>query len=113
MRKYDLTFEDFESIYKYQTSGVDPLITTKDFEILQYVYKWHPCEFDKENLIDLYINYGMCIIYDLMARSQMNCEHQHNIEIARNEIELCTNRLESMMSKDLKSKEVLQEWLQN
>ena len=104
--------QEFEGIYVSKV-GKPSSINDADYECLEFVYNWHPCNFDKEAIVSLYVEFGMCIIYDLLPRSQMAMEHEHDIESALSNLRAAQNRYDAVIHKNLKTKEVLQEWLQN
>ena len=78
---------------------------------IEYVYNWHPCNFSKEAIAYLYSEFGMCIIYDLMARSQLAEEHQERVVSAKKAIDDVKARYDNLCNTNLKSMEVLREWL--
>lgn len=104
--------QEFEGIYVSKV-GHPLSIDDKDYECIEFVYNWHPCNFSKEAIVSLYAEFGMCIIYDLLPRAQMAMENDHDIELARTSLKCAQKRVDELVSKDLKTKEVLQEWLQN
>ena len=85
----------------------------EEYKLIEFVYNWHPCNFSTEAIASLYHEFGMCIIYDMLPRANMAMEHDQAIERARNEVQNAKDRLDALMSKNIKSKEALREWLQN
>lgn len=104
--------QEFEGIYVAKT-GHPLSIDDKDYECIEFVYNWHPCNFSKEAIVSLYHEFGMCIIYDLLPRANMAMEHDQAIERARTAVTKATENLAALRDKNIKTKEALTEWLQN
>ena len=49
--------------------------TYDEYELIEFVYNWHPLNFSKEAVASLYDEFGMVIFYDLEQRSKMAMEH--------------------------------------
>lgn len=48
--------------------------TDDEYELIEFVYNWHPCNFSKEAVASLYDEFGMIIFYDMEQRSNMAME---------------------------------------
>ena len=48
--------------------------TDEEYELIEFVYNWHPCNFSKEAVAGLYDDFGMIIFYDMEQRSKMAME---------------------------------------
>ena len=53
--------------------------TDEEYELIEFVYNWHPCNFSKEAVADLYDDFGMIIFYDMEQRSKMAMERDVTI----------------------------------
>lgn len=53
--------------------------TDKEYELIEFVYNWHPCNFDKEAVASLYADFGMAIFYDMEDRSKAAMEREQSI----------------------------------
>lgn len=104
--------EEFDKIYE-DVAGALPVLTNAEYECIEFVYNWHPCNFSKKAIVSLYHEFGMCIIYDLLPRANMAMEHDQAIERARTAVTKATDNLVALRDKNIKTKEALQEWLQN
>lgn len=103
--------EEFDRIYEAIADAL-PVLTNDEYECIEFVYNWHPCNFSKEAIASLYHEFGMCIIYDLLLRANMAMEHDQAIERARTAVTKATENLTALKDKNIKTKEVLQEWLE-
>ena len=48
--------------------------TDDEYNLIEFVYNWHPLNFSKENVAAFYDAYGMTIFYDMEQRSKMAME---------------------------------------
>lgn len=48
--------------------------TDDEYELIEFVYNWHPLNFSKEAVASLYDDFGMIIFYDMEQRSKMAME---------------------------------------
>ena len=48
--------------------------TDEEYNLIEFVYNWHPCNFSKEAVASLYDDFGMIIFYDMEQRSNMAME---------------------------------------
>ena len=104
--------EEFDKIYEAIADAL-PVLTNDEYECIEFVYNWHPCNFSKEAIVSLYHEFGMCIIYDLLPRANMAMEHDQAIERARFAVQKAKDNLDALKEKNIKSQEALTEWLQN
>lgn len=51
-------------------------LSDEDFKIVEFVYNYHPCNFDKEAMAKLVEEFGMAIIYDMIPRSEAAMERE-------------------------------------
>jgi len=104
---------EFDSIYQSMAAGELPLISDDEYEVIEFVYNWHPCNFSKEDVAHLYHSYGMCLFYDMLPRANMAMEHDADISKAQSAVDTARERLDALINQDIKTKEALEEWLQN
>ena len=64
----------------------------EEYELIEFVYNWHPCNFSKENVAAFYDAYGMTLFYDMEERSKAAMERDLKIRDIENEI----NRLKNL-----------------
>lgn len=50
-----------------------------EYNLIEFVYNWHPLNFSKEAVASLYDEFGMVIFYDMEQRSKMAMEHDQAI----------------------------------
>lgn len=48
--------------------------TDEEYNLIEFVYNWHPLNFSKEAVASLYDEFGMIIFYDMEQRSKMAME---------------------------------------
>lgn len=48
--------------------------TDDEYNLIEFVYNWHPLNFSKENVAAFYDAYGMTIFYDMEQRSKLAME---------------------------------------
>lgn len=53
--------------------------TDEEYDLIEFVYNWHPLNFSKENVAAFYDAYGMTIFYDMEQRSKMAMERDITI----------------------------------
>ena len=53
--------------------------TDEEYNLIEFVYNWHPLNFSKETVASLYDEFGMVIFYDMEQRSKMVMEHDQAI----------------------------------
>lgn len=53
--------------------------TDEEYNLIEFVYNWHPCNFSKETVASLYDEFGMIIFYDMEQRSKIAMERDVEI----------------------------------
>ena len=43
--------------------------TQKDYDVIEFVYNYHPCNFTKEAVANLYKEFGLIIFEDMIGRA--------------------------------------------
>ena len=79
--------------------------TDEEYNLIEFVYNWHPLNFNKEAVASLYDEFGMTIFYDMEQRSKMSMERDQAIkryddQIGRLQVlraELVNNRLDGRL----------------
>lgn len=71
-------------------------VSDQDYQLIEYVYNYHPCNFDKEEIAGLYRDYGMVIFYDMELRAREGFEYDHRINLFENDLKRISNTLEGM-----------------
>jgi len=83
--------------------------TDKEYELIEFVYNWHPLNFDKEAVAKLYDDFGMVIFYDMEKRSKLAMERDLIIKDYDNRIlrlrELRAEAFENKLDGRLEDKE--------
>lgn len=64
--------------------------TYDEYELIEFVYNWHPLNFSKQAVAALYDEFGMIIFYDMEQRSKMAMER----DVAIREYDAQIRRLE-------------------
>ena len=54
--------------------------TDQEYELIEFVYNWHPLNFSKEAVASLYDDFGITIFYDMEQRSNMAMERDISIK---------------------------------
>lgn len=62
---------EFDSLSK---SLVKP--SHEEYQLIEFVYNWHPLNFDKGAVAKLYDDFGMVIFYDMEKRSKLAMEKE-------------------------------------
>ena len=75
--------------------------TLKEYELIEFVYNWHPCNFSKMAIASLYKEFGMAIIYDMEYRAKCSMERNMAIESIDAQIKRLQARREELLKKDL------------
>lgn len=85
---------EFDLIYDNLKKGTDleyvKRPTDDEYELIEFVYNWHPLNFSKEAVVSLYDKFGMIIFYDMEQRSKMAMER----DVAMREYDAQIKRLE-------------------
>lgn len=68
-------------------------VADEDYQIIEHVYNWHPAIKDKEHIVNLYLDYGMTIIRDMVARADNCCEIENKIQKHMLEIDKLRSQL--------------------
>ena len=79
--------------------------TDEEYNLIEFVYNWHPLNFSKEAVASLYDEFGMILFYDMEQRSKMSMERDQAIKRYDDQIgrlqmlraELVNNRLYGRM----------------
>lgn len=82
--------------------------TDEEYQLIEFVYNWHPCNFSKENVAAFYDAYGMAIFYDMEARSKAAMER----DITINNIDAAIRKLQAQKY-ELQNKDDLMGRLEN
>lgn len=84
-------------------------ISDKDYKKVEFVYTYHPCNFDKSAIAKLVEEFGMVIIYDMLPRAQAAMEQGMHIRALRQELSRVEAQLNAAMSVDMYSEEFVSE----
>ena len=87
-------------------------ISDADYELVEFVYNYHPCNFDKASIAKLVEEFGMSIIYDMRTRAQAAMEQEIKIERLREELKRAQEALDAALKEDMMSKEFVQHYLE-
>ena len=74
--------------------------TDEEYNLIEFVYNWHPCNLSKEAAASLYDEFGMVIFYDMEQRSKMAMER--DVAIRRYEDQI--KRLKDLKAEALNDK---------
>lgn len=97
-----MTYEEFDALCNYK-------ISDEDFKKVEFVYTYHPCNFDTSAIVKLVEEFGMVIIYDMLPRAQAAMEQELNIRCLRQELRRAEERLNEAMSVDMYSEKFVSE----
>ena len=70
---------EFEEILAKVSGKSVHQINQKDYEEIELVYNWHPCNFDKISIASLYKDFGITIIEDMLPRAKAFMEYEAEI----------------------------------
>lgn len=79
-------------------------ISDEDYKLVEFVYNYHPCNFDKKAIAKLVEEFGMTIIYDMMSRSEAAMEQDLLISRLKAQKKAIEEALDKAMNADLCSK---------
>lgn len=80
-------------------------VSDEDYKLIEFVYNYHPCNFDHEAIATLVSEFGMTLIYDMLPRAQAAMEHEILVESLRKQSIRAQELLEEAKSVDVCSKE--------
>lgn len=75
-------------------------VTDDEYELIEFIYTFHPLEFDKNSVVGLFVDFGIIIFEDMLPRALKN----RDLEIERDTIEF--NFRMTVQAHDVKSKEI-------
>lgn len=81
--------EEFDTL-----AGVES--TIQDYELIEFVYNYHPLNFSKETVASFYNEFGMVIFKDLRARADDAKELEDIIRIKQTELQELRTKLERL-----------------
>lgn len=71
-------------------------ISHDDYCTVKHVYTYHPAIIDKRHVVNLYVNFGMTVINDMVDRADKCAKLEDQIRIAENELEVLRNQLSDL-----------------
>lgn len=81
--------EEFDAL-----AGVES--TIQDYELIEFVYNYHPLNFSKETVASFYNEFGMVIFKDLKARANDAKELEDVIRRKQTELQELREKLERL-----------------
>ena len=81
--------EEFDAL-----AGVES--TIQDYELIEFVYNYHPLNFSKETVASFYNEFGMVIFKDLKARADDAKELEDVIRRKQTELQELREKLERL-----------------
>ena len=82
-------------------------ISDEDYEKVEFVYNYHPCNFDKVAIAKLVEEFGMVIIYDMLPRAHAAMEQEIEIRRLREELKRAEERLNDAISADMRGENII------
>lgn len=70
---------EFDTLLKEKGSGCFPAPTDEEYRLIEFVYNYHPCNFDKSAVASLYADFGMTLFYDMERRAKEAMELEDSI----------------------------------
>ena len=61
-------------------------IDSTDYELIEKVYTYHPAIMDKKHIADLYLNFGMTVIYDMYPRTEKIMDIETRLQFAKQKV---------------------------
>ena len=74
-------------------------ISDEDYKLVEFVYNYHPCNFDKVGIAKLVEEFDMVIIYDMLPRSEAAMEHELLIRRLHQQKKEIEKEIEEALSK--------------
>lgn len=93
-----------EEFLRYLNEVSETKVTFIDddkYEIIETVYNYHPSIFNKEQIVFIYVNYGMIIILDMLPRAKRIKELENIISDKNFEILSLKEDMEKIMKGEL------------
>lgn len=84
-------------------------ISDEDYKLVEFVYNYHPCNFDKEAIAKLVEEFDMVIIYDMQPRSEAAMEHELLIRRLHQQQKEIEKALDNAINTDLYSRDFRRE----
>ena len=81
--------EEFDNL-----AGVES--TIQDFELIEFVYNYHPLNFSKETVASFYNEFGMVIFKDLQPRAATARSIEEDIRTKQTELQELRTKLERL-----------------
>lgn len=78
---------EFDTLLKEKGSGCFPAPTDEEYRLIEFVYNYYPCNFDKGAVAGLYADFGMTIFYDMEARAREAMELEQSINDLRRRVQ--------------------------
>ena len=75
---------------------VGAIVTPKDYEIIELVYNYHPCNFSKHATASLYKEFGIIIFEDMKGRSEKVKEYELTIHQIENDLRILKEKMEKL-----------------
>jgi hypothetical protein len=82
---------EFVALLKEMSGNTD--INPEDYCTIEHVYTYHPAIKDKKHIVQLYLDFGMTVINDMLPRADKCAQLEDAIRVAENELELLRNQL--------------------
>ena len=71
-------------------------VTSEDYELIEFVYNYHPCNFSKEAVAGLYKDFGIIIFKDMMERAQKAKEYELTIRQIEQDLRILKEKMEKL-----------------
>lgn len=74
-------------------------VSDEDYSTIEYVYTWHPAINEvngKIQIADLYMNYGMTVIEDMMERAGNMEKVTKDLEAAKRQVSAAQDRIKRL-----------------
>lgn len=75
--EFDTLLKEFND---KENGGCFPAPTDDEYRLIEFVYNYHPCNFDKSAVTKLYADFGMTLFYDMERRAKDAMELEDSIE---------------------------------
>ncbi len=78
-------------------------VSDEEYSTIEYVYTWHPAISEtegKDQIADLYMNYGMTVIADMVDRAGKMEKLEGELMVAQNQVTIIQNRIKMLRGEE-------------
>ena len=93
-----MMFDEFKSRVKER--GVPCDISYSEYQLIEFVYMWHPCIKGKDTIVDLWLIGGIKLMEELKPRAERALERSTEIERKTAQIRRLQKEIREMEGQD-------------